>query len=163
MLHGELELLVGGVEVGHEVEAVVIGLLGVGAGLVDLVHDDHDRKAGRDGVREHEAGLRHRALGGVAQQQRAVGHAQDALDLAAEVGVARGVDDVDLDALLVVGVEHALLYLLVRAEGVRGLQQLVHERGLAVVDVRDDGNVPDVLLAHMSLSMSRCLAIRQLS
>ena len=94
--------------------------------------------------------------------------------------MARGVDDVDLDvfvldgdvlrqdgdaslALLVVGVEHALLYLLVRAEGVRGLQQLVHERGLAVVDVRDDGNVPDVLLAHMSLSMSRCLAIRQLA
>ena len=35
---------------------------------------------------------------GVDQQQAAVGHVQHALDLAAEVGVAGGVDDVDLDA-----------------------------------------------------------------
>ncbi len=37
-----------------------------------------------------------RPLGGVHQQQGAVGHLQDALDLAAEVGVAGRVDDVDL-------------------------------------------------------------------
>ena len=38
------------------------------------------------------------ALGGVDEQQAAVGHLQDALDLAAEVGVAGRVDDVDLGA-----------------------------------------------------------------
>ena len=40
------------------------------------------------------------------------------------------------------------------------LPPLVHERGLAVVDVGDDCDVPDVLLAHMSLSISLCLEIR---
>ena len=44
---------------------------------------------------DHELGLRQRAFGGVDQHQRAVDHAEDALDLTAEVGVARRVDDVD--------------------------------------------------------------------
>ena len=54
-------------------------------------------------LREHEPRLRHRPFGGVDQHQRAVGHPQHALDLAAEVGVARRVDDVDLHALVVDG------------------------------------------------------------
>ena len=76
---------------------------------------------------------RHGALGGVDEQNDAVDHLQDTLDLAAEVGVARGVDDVDLDvlvldrdvlgenrnaalALLVVGIQDAVLDLLVGTE-----------------------------------------------
>ena len=90
---------------------------------------------------------------------------EHALDLAAEVGVAGRVDDVDLHvlvadrdvlredrdaalALLVVGVEHALGDLLVLAEHVGGLQQPVDQRGLAVVDVGDDGDVAYVVDAH---------------
>jgi len=46
---------------------------------------------------EDEARLRERTLAAVDEQERAVGHHQGALDLAAEVGVAWGVDDVDLD------------------------------------------------------------------
>ena len=41
---------------------------------------------------------RHGTLGGVNEKNCAVGHSEHALDLAAEVSVARGVDDVDLDA-----------------------------------------------------------------
>ncbi len=79
--------------------------------------------------------------------------------------MARGVDDIDLDALvfdrdvlgqdrdaalalLVIGVEDAVLDLLVRAEGVGGLQELVDEGRLAVVDMRDDCDVSDLLLQH---------------
>ena len=79
--------------------------------------------------------------------------------------MAGGVDDVDLYAvvvdgdvlgknrdtalaLLVVGVEHALLHLLVGAEGAGGAQELVTQGGLAVVDVGDDGDVSQVLYAH---------------
>ena len=51
-------------------------------------------------------------------------------------------------ALLVVGVEHALFHLLVLAEHAGRVQQAVDQRGLAVVDVRDDGDVADVLLFH---------------
>ena len=172
MLHGKLELLVGRAEVHHQVERLVDHLFGAGALAVDLVDADHDREVGVDGVTQDEARLGHGALGGVDEKDRAVGHPEHALDLAAEVGVAGGVDDVDLDALvldgdvlrqdgdaalalLVVGVEHALLYLLVLAERVRCLEHLVHEGGLAVVDVGDDGDVPDVLLAHVYLSFER--------
>ncbi len=166
MLHGELKLVVGGAQVGHEVQAVVVGLLGVGARTVDLVDDDHDLEAGVDSVTQHEAGLGHGALKGVDQQQGAVGHTQHALDLAAKVGVARGVDDVDLDvlildrdvlgenrdaalALLVVGIQDAVLDLLVGTEGVRGTQEFVDHRRLAVVDVGDDGDVPQIVYAHV--------------
>ena len=166
MLHGELKLVVGGAQVGHEVQAVVVGLLGVSTRTVDLVDDDHDLKAGVDSVTQHEAGLGHGALKGVDQQQGAVGHTQHALDLAAKVGVARGVDDVDLNvlvldrdvlgenrnaalALLVVGIQDAVLDLLVGTEGVRGTQELVDHRRLAVVDVGDDGDVPQIVYAHV--------------
>ena len=111
---------------------------------------------------EHELGLRHDAFLGVDQQHAAVDHAQDPLHLAAEVGVAGGVDDVDPGlaglavpqhrgalgqdgdaalALLVVGVHGALGVRLVGAEDAGLGEQLVDQRGLAVVDVGDDGDV----------------------
>ena len=65
-------------------------------GAVDLVDDDNDAVAELERLAEHEARLRHGALGCVDEQNDAVDHLQDTLDLAAEVGVARGVDDVDL-------------------------------------------------------------------
>ncbi len=43
--------------------------------------------------------------------------------------------------LQVVGVHHALLDMLVGGEGAGLLQELIHERGLAVVHVGDDGDV----------------------
>ena len=108
----------------------------------------------------HEARLRHRALGGIHQDQHAIHHAQDPLDLAAEVRVARRVDDVDLHtlpahgrvlgqdgdpplALERVGIHDPLLDLLVGAEGARLPEHLIHQRRLAVVDVRNDGEVTD--------------------
>ncbi len=49
---------------------------------------------------EHELRAGQRPLGGVDEQQHAIDHRQGALDLAAEVGVAGRVDDVDLGALV---------------------------------------------------------------
>jgi len=120
-------------------------------------------------VAQHEARLGHRAVKGVDDEQAPVGHLEHALHLAAKVGVARRVDDVDLDvavahrdvlsedcdatlALLVVGVEHLIDDLLIVAEDVRGLQEAVHDGGLAVVDVGNDRNVADVLGAHKDFS-----------
>ena len=107
---------------------------------------------------QHGARLRHRPLDGVDQQQAAIGHVQHALDLAAEIGVAGRVDDVDLEpavgdgrvlgedrdaalALEVVGVHDQLAGGIRVAEDVRLLEQAIDERGLAVVDVGDDGDV----------------------
>ena len=116
-----------------------------------------------EGLAQDEAGLGLGAVVGVDDQEDAVDHAQGALDLAAEIGVAGGVDDVDRlvvpvdggvlgldrDALLpleVHGVHGALLDLLVGAEDPALLEQLVDQGGLPVVDVGDDGDVADVLV-----------------
>ena len=162
---GEVQLLVGGLQFHHEVEHLVHHFFGAAAGPVDLVDDYHDAQPQRQRMFEHEARLGHGAFERVDNEQRAVGHVEHALHLAAEVGMAGRVDDVDLHAvvrdgdvlgkdgdaalaLLVVGVEHALFHLLVLAEHAGRVQQAIDHRGLAMVNVRDDGDVADVLLFH---------------
>ena len=63
---------------------------------VDLVDRDDRPQPERQRLPGDEPGLRHRPFGGVDQDQHPVDHAEDPLDLAAEVGVARRVHDVDL-------------------------------------------------------------------
>ena len=103
----EVQLLVGGADGGEQVEGVVQHPIRVGVRAVDLVQH-HDRlEAQLQRLAEHELGLRHDAFLGVDQQDAAVHHAQDALDLAAEVGVAGGVDDVDAGVAGLPMPEHA--------------------------------------------------------
>ena len=127
---------------------------------------DHDRlQAALQRLGEHEPRLRHGPLGRVDQQQGPVGHAQHALDLAAEIGVAGRVDEVDLHApivegdvlgqdrdaplaLQVVRVEDAIAHQLAGAELAALTQQAVDQRRLAVVDVGDDGDIADVVATH---------------
>ena len=70
-------------------------LLDARVGTVRLVDDQNHRKRGGERLAQHEAGLRQRALGGVDEQDDTVDHGQSALDLTAEVGVAGGIDHVD--------------------------------------------------------------------
>ena len=70
---------------------------------VDLIDDNDDLVPELQRLLQHEARLRHGALGRVDQQQNAVDHLQNTLDLAGEVGVARGVDNVDLVVFIVYG------------------------------------------------------------
>ena len=91
----EVELLVGRVERGEQVEHLVEHFGRPRVRAVDLVDHDDRLEAELERLGDHELGLRQRALGGVDQHQRAVDHVEDALDLAAEIGVARRVDDVD--------------------------------------------------------------------
>ena len=162
---GEIELLVGGAQLVEQVEGQIDRLIGIGTVAVHLV-DQHDR-AQAEGQRllGHEAGLRHRAFGGIDQQHHAIDHAQHALDLAAEVGVARGIDDVDMNAFVldrgvlgknrdatllfqVVGIHDALDQLLVGGEGAGLAEQLVDQGGFAVVNVGDDGDVANRTSGH---------------
>ena len=158
----ELQLVLRGVEAEHEVEDHLLHLVGAAVGLVHLV-DDHDGlEANLNCLLQNEARLRHRALEGVHQQQTAVGHVEHALHLAAEVGVSRSVDDVYLCTLVVDGnvfgedcyatlalqvvvVEDKLAGLLVVAKEIAGAEHIVDQRSLAVVDMRDDGDVADIL------------------
>ena len=126
----------------------------------------------RQRLADDELGLRHRPLGGVDQHEDAVDHAEDALDLAAEIGVARRVDDVDAHVRRQLPTEvhlarivmprsrsssfessDALGDLLVGAERAALAQQLIDQRRLAVIDMRDDRDVADfhkILTKHLN-------------
>ncbi len=156
--HRKIELLLGRVEIDEQVVHLVQHFLRPGVRPVDLVDHDDRRQPPLQRLAQHEAGLRQRPFGRVDEQHDAVDHRQRALDLAAEIGVAGGIDDVDQQVVVVhrgvlgqnrdaalaleVGAVHrALGHPLVGAEGAALVQQRVDQGGLAVVDVRDDGDV----------------------
>ncbi len=136
-------------------------LIGAGVGAVDLV-DHHDRvEAAGQRLADDELGLRQDALGGVHQNDGAIDHVQDPFHLAAEIGVAGRVHDIDPDVapdhrgalgqdgdaplpLQVVAVERALGHHLMVAEGAGLAQELVDQGGLAMVDMGDDRDVANL-------------------
>ena len=161
--------MVGVLDVAGQLEQQVVGLVDdlgdARVGPVDLVdHQDH-RQPGLQGLTQHEPGLRQRALARVHQQHDTVHHGQPALDLATEVGVARGVDHVDGDlavrrlavdrgvlrqdgdalfALELTGVHDAVDELGALGKGAGLPEHGIDQGGLAVVDVGDDGDVAQV-------------------
>ena len=158
----EVDLVLVGAQIDVERVHEVEDLLRPGVLPIDLVDHEHRGQPQRQGLGEHEAGLGQGPFGGVHEQEHAVHQAERPLHLAAEVGVARRVDDVDLDAapgdrgvlgedgdallaLQVVRVHHPLDQGLVGAEHTGLAEHVVHERGLAVVDVGDDGHVADAV------------------
>ena len=84
-----VQLLVGGLEVDEQAEHLVVHPERLGVGPVDLVDRDDGPEPQGQRLPGDEAGLRHRPLGRVHQDQDPVHHPQDPLDLATEVGVAR--------------------------------------------------------------------------
>ena len=141
-------------------------LLHVGAGEVHLVEDGHDLE-----VRVHrEVGVRHglrlHALRGVHHEERALAGAHRTAHLVGEVHVAGRVEEVEEVGLTILGVVlhrhrmaldrdaalalevhgvEGLLLQLARADGVRELEDAVRQRGLAMVHMRDDAEVADVV------------------
>ena len=137
--------------------------LGLGRGKVDLVDDRDDREPLAQ--REVDVGQRLGLdpLRRVDDEDRALARLEAAADLVREVDVAGRVDEVeavqeavgrlvleahrarlDRDPLLLLEVHRVqdLARHLARVDGVRHLEQAVRERGLAVIDVRDDREVP---------------------
>ena len=159
--HRELELLVGGVQVDEQVVDLVQDLGDAPVRAVDLV-DHHDGgEPLLQGLAQDEAGLGQRPFGGVHQQHDPVHQVQGALHLAAEIGVARGVDDVDLhpfvgdghvlghdgDALFplqVHAVHHPFDHLLVFPEDAALPEHGIRQGGLAVVHVGDNGDISQI-------------------
>ena len=127
-------------------------------GTVDLIDHDDDAMAQLQGTAEDETGLRHGAFRSVYQQDNAVDHLQDAFHFAAEVRMARSIHNVDLGIAIgdggvlgqdgdatfpfqVTGVHHALYHRLVISVHTALLEHGVHQGGLAVVNVGDDGDI----------------------
>ena len=152
----------GGVEREHQVEDLFVDGFGTAVRFVDLVYHYDRLLAECQGLLQYETRLWHRSLECVDKQQYAVAHVQYAFDLAAEVGVSRGVDDIDLVILVddryvfrkyrdatfafeVVVVEDQFAGFGVVAQQVSGHDHLVDQCRFAVVDVRDDGDIAKFL------------------
>ncbi len=150
-----------GVEVDEQVVDLVQHFLRTGIGTVNLVDHQNRRQVGFESLAQHVARLRQRAFAGVDQQHDAVHHLEGAFHFAAKVAVAGRVHNVDLyvviedgsvlgenrDAALtlqVVGVHDAFNQMLVGAKRAALPQHGVHQRGFAVVHVRDDGDITNV-------------------
>jgi len=164
----EIKLLFRGIEGCEQVEHLVHHLVVAFVGPVDLVNAHDGPKTDLEGLLQHELGLRHGAFGGIDQQHRTIHHVENAFDFAAEIGVARRVDDVDARlfpverghfgqdgdaalALEIVRIHGALGHFLVLAERAGLGQQPVDQRGFAVVDV---GNNRDVAQIHRAPRLS---------
>jgi hypothetical protein len=155
-------------------------LVGIGGRQVDLVEHRDDLEVVLDrqvGVRQ---GLGLESLRGVDDQDRALAGGQGARDLVGEVDVPRGVDEVELVLLALVLPEDAdrlgldgdaalalelhrveqLLAHLARRDGVGHLEDAIGERRLAVVDVRDDREVADVVELHLWVKRTASAARR---
>ena len=91
----EIELLVGGVERGEQIEHFVDDLAHPRIRLIDLVDRDNWPQANFQRLANDEFGLRHGPFGGIHQNDRPIDHGQNALHLAAEIGMAGRIDDID--------------------------------------------------------------------
>ena len=170
-LGGDLRRVHGGEA--DDVLHLLLGLGDIGGGEVDLVEDRQDLQLVLHGEVGVGQGLGLHALGGVHHQHRPLAGGQGPGDLVVEVHVARGVDEVQLIGLAVLGLivelhgpgldgdaplplqVHVVQQLglhLPGGDGVALFQQPVRQGGLAVVDVGDDGEIADIgLLAHRQL------------
>ncbi len=151
-----------GIEVDEQLIDLVDHLGDSGIGTIDLVHGEDHRHIAGERLAEHESCLRKGTLRRVHEQHDSVDHGERSLDLAAEVGVTRSIDDVEGDtlpnergvlgedgdpllALEVHRVHDALGDRLVGSERAGLSEHGVDEGRLAVVDVGDDREVAKIV------------------
>ncbi len=159
---------VGGIEADRAFDHF-FGASDVGARQIDFVDDGNDFKAVIDGEIGVGERLRLDALRGVDDQQRAFAGGQRARDFVGKIHVAGRVDQVELISLAILrgvhhadgvgldgdaalalqvhGVEHLGLHF-ARGERSGQLQQAVGQRGFAMVDVGNDGEVAEESGVH---------------
>ena len=131
----------------------------MGRGQVDLVDGRHNVQISVHGERRIGDGLRLDTLGGVDNEHRALAGGQRTRDLVGKVNVARRIDQVELIRLAIIGVighangigldRDAALALDIHGveqlrlhvalvDGMGELEDTVTDRGLAMVDVRNN-------------------------
>ena len=156
---------VAGIKPDHILD-LLLNLGGLGGGQIHLVEHRHNLVAVVDRLIDVRQRLRLDALARIDDQQRTLAGGERAVNLVSEVDVAGRVDQIEhivlavacpvikanglcLDgdaalALDVHGIEHLLLHF-ARFQPAGELNQPVGKRGLAVVDMRDDGEIADIL------------------
>ena len=100
--HGwEVELVFSSVEVAHQFENGFLHLIWAAVWLIHLI-DNHDRlQTNFNRFLKHEASLRHWTFKSINEQQTAVGHVEHTLHFTTEIGVSRGIYNVDFVTVVV--------------------------------------------------------------
>src|SRR6266403_2235351 len=162
----KIELLIARFQFDEEIEDQVERFARFRVLSVDLVNDDDGLETILQRLAQNESGLRLRTVVRVHHEQYAIDHLHNAFDLTAEVGVTRSVYNVDavtvplksrvlrpngnaLLALEIHRVHHPLLDFLIRPKSSGLPQELIDQGSLAVVYVRNDGNVTDLFHAKL--------------
>ena len=157
----ELDLAFCRVEIDEQVENLVEYFFGPRVLAVDFVDDDDGGEFQFQRLRQHEASLGEWALGGIDEQHDAVNHPERPFHFTAKVGVTGRVHNVDLDVSVPDGrifghdrdaffpfeihrVHDALSHGLVCAKYPALPQHGVDERGFAMIDVCDYGDITQI-------------------
>ena len=173
--YGKVKLVLRRVQVDEEVVDLVQHFLHPRVRPVDFVDHNDRRQLGFQRLAQDIPRLRQRTLARIHQEHNAVHDLERPLDLASEVAVPWGIDDVDFGsvvadpgvlgedrdaalALQIVGIHDPFRHLFIRAEDPALLEHGVDQSGLAVVYVRNDGDVSGRGIAgmHAYPSMVAC-------
>ena len=161
-----LKLAVAGIEIHQQLQHLVLDLRAACLRSVTLVDAAYDVQIQLQRLLQDELGLGHDTLRRIDDQYDAVDHLEHTLHLAAEIGMSGRVDDVDLRALVVdggvfreygdtpltlyiIGVHDTIHDLLMLVECAALAQQLIHQRGLAVIDMGYDCYISDSVICDL--------------
>ena len=157
-----VQLFIGSIQIHQKFQHLIHHLGGTCLRAVDFVQTYNHMKIKFQRFFQHESGLGHSTFKSIYHQNHAVHHFQHPFHLAAEIGMPRGINDVDFCSFIiycrifgqdsnatlpldVVGVHYPLLNFLVFPEYAALAQQLIHQGGFAVVYVGDDRHISDIV------------------
>ena len=155
---GEVQLFLGSAQGIEKIKYLINHPIRAGARPVDLVHHHDGIQTSFKGFGCDEAGLRHRPIDSVDQQQHRVDHRQDSLNFTAKVSVPRGIDDIDAIvvprdrsvlredrdpafALLIVRIHDPLCARVLPVQCAGLLEQAIDQRSFSMVNVGNDGDI----------------------
>ena len=154
----EIQLVIISIQLHKELQDLIVNIINALVWAVNLVDNNDRLQLLLKSLSQNVLGLRHRTLKGIYQQQNTINHVQYTLNLAAEISMARGINNIYLGALIhdssilgknsntaltlqIARVHNALCYLLVGAENMALLQHSINQGSLAMVDMGNNSNI----------------------
>ena len=162
----KVQLLIGGTEFSKEIECLIDHPVRARIGTVHFVDNNDYFMTGLQGLFKDKAGLWHWAIHCIHEEEDAINDQHHALNFTTEVGVARGIDNIDLYTrilnsgvlgddgdtaltLLIHTVHDALSDFLVIPEGASLLEHAVQQGRFPVVNVGNDGDIAEHFIPLM--------------
>jgi len=140
--------------------ATIRPFLFVGAGVlaVNFINNQNYGQLFSQCFLQYETRLRQRPFAGIHQQNSAINHIETAFHLAAEIGVARRIDNIYFDTVIfyrrifcrdgdaafffqIKRIHNAIFYSLIDAKNTRLFQHGIEQSGLAMVNVGNNSNI----------------------